>query len=215
MEPLFPKKSKSDKKLQATLHFTETDFADKVEINLGDYFLQEEDGKLYAIKREINKPREIKFKAISKTDRKWVYGDLIHNNGIQYIRLDNAEEVEIFQETVCEFTGVQDKNGVDIYEHDLILTYGIGTSCVNPDCDAFNHIFETYLKKTEEEVEFSFGGFVADGIPIGCVGFDSLEEVRDCINILDDENTDCNGTEITEDVLGIVFNGNVYDSYLK
>lgn len=67
--------------------------------------------------------REILFKAKRWSDGKWVYGDLnqlqdstiIHwyNNGCRV-----ADEVD--PSTVCQYTGLKDKNGKRIFEGDVV-----------------------------------------------------------------------------------------------
>lgn len=67
--------------------------------------------------------REILFKAKRWSDGKWVYGDLnqlqdstiIHwyNNGCRV-----ADEVD--PSTVCQYTGLTDKNGKKIFEGDIV-----------------------------------------------------------------------------------------------
>ena len=71
--------------------------------------------------------REIKFKAKRLDNGEWVEGDLMkeHYGGAKIIedtgRVYNWRAVD--PSTVCQFTGLTDCEGKELYEHDVIKNY--------------------------------------------------------------------------------------------
>lgn len=99
--------------------------------------------------------REILFKAKRIDNGKWIEGyyqkryDLLDNEEHLIFHADSHtvwEYVEVDSETLCQFTGLYDKNGNKIWENDILMT----------------HLDESYPEDvTYETIEWGVAGWVA------------------------------------------------------
>lgn len=111
--------------------------------------------------------REILFKAKRIDNGEWIEGCYVTSDGKSFICMDIVEHYcvialrwfEIDPETLCQFTGICDKNGNRIWENDILMA----------------HLDESYPEDvTYETVEWGVAGWV--GHEANSIGRQYLDE---------------------------------------
>ena len=102
--------------------------------------------------------REILFKAKRKDNGEWVYGDILHDydNEPRAIR-DYCGSNPIAPETVCQYTGLKDKNGKLIWENDIVRIQFDNDDCPFPNKDIKKRIGKVFFSDFRASWSFAMG----------------------------------------------------------
>ena len=74
------------------------------------------------------KIKDIKFKSKRLDGKGWAIGDLLHSyeNGAIIVPIEGCGAFSVDPSTVCQFTGLKDCEGKEVWDHDLLQSQGTG-----------------------------------------------------------------------------------------
>ncbi|MNR93669.1 YopX protein [compost metagenome] len=92
--------------------------------------------------------REYRFRGKRIDNGEWVYGDLWQHNGRMDIVDSKADSHPVDPKTVGQYTGLQDRNGKEIYEGDIL------TALKYPFQDDGKYNYHGVIEWVDEEASF-------------------------------------------------------------
>ncbi len=130
--------------------------------------------------------REILFRAKTKATKEWTYGHYAKQYDVPQIYAGNGHEC-IYEDTLCQYTGLTDKNGTKIFEGDVVRIsedYYDGIHYSGNEVYYSDGAFCVEYETPEYDVT-SIGFLVREGVEVEVIG-----NIYDNPELIGDENSE-------------------------
>ena len=132
------------------------------------------------------------YRAKRKSDKKWIYGNLIQTDDGVYIIQNYVPQhligkYEVDPSTICQCTGLKDKNGKLICEHDIVRYNDMITGVEKIDRIEWNETYASFVRLHRSKMGLQYlyiNEFIANECEVIGSAIDNPEllEVGECLN---------------------------------